>query len=242
MMKHLFVLLAFFTFGCSHSVYLPGSHRQKPEVSGLTGSGNIAFGVQQLVSVEVFNDITTDPPSRTDGISSDLVEVILPVFPFVDLNVGIFQRLEFYYSTGLGLRYLWLGEPGKEGWKSTLYGGLHSTGQSRSYEEGASSASTKLDAKEYGISIGRNFGGHRLLYVSLGKTDGNAKTKIQQPTKAFNYKDDFEHSIASLGTSLGERWFFWAEISATQTKWITDDSGSNTQDNSSFLIGTGYRW
>lgn len=242
MKKSLLVLAALSLAACSHSVYLPGSHRQRPDVAGKGGGVELGFGVQQLVSVEVFDDITTNPPTRTDGMGVELVELVFPVLPFFDINIGAMEKLDFYYTSGLGLRYLWLGEPGKEGWKSTVWGGAHYSGNEKSYDEGTSTATTEVDGMEYGLSFGKDFGQHRLLYVTVGRTAGKAKTKIVQTANTFNYSDDFEHTIATLGASLGQQWYFWAEMSATQTKWMTDDAGSNTQDNTSFLIGTGYRW
>ena len=103
-------------------------------------------------------------------------------------------------------------------------------------------AKTKLDGLEYGFSVGRHFGDSNLIYFTLGKTTGNSKTTITQPTNVYKYSDDFEHTIASLGANVGQKWYFWAEISATETKWKTKDAGSNTQTNSSYLLGLGFRF
>ncbi|MFN9067547.1 MAG: hypothetical protein ACK5V3_09980, partial [Bdellovibrionales bacterium] len=204
--------------------------------------GDVAVGLNPYVSVEVFDNITTNPPTRTDGINSDLAQVALAILPFVDVNLGLMERLDLYYTTGLGLRYQWLGEIGKEGWKSTLWGGLNALNINADDTEGTTTAKSKVDGFEYGLSFGRDFGNHSLIYVTVGKTTGGAKTTITQPANVFKYSDDFEHTILSLGANVGHKWYFWAEASATETRWKTKDAGSSTQTNSSYLIGIGTRF
>ena len=243
MKPFLFLIIAMSLIGCSHSVFLPGSYRQKPKTAEKQWGGEVNFGLQQTVQVEVFNDITVDPPTRTDGVNLSLLEIALPVLPFFDVNLGVFKDLDVYWTSGLGLRYQWLGDAKSTGWNSTFFAGAaaQSSGTG-SDEQDTSKADTKLSGLEYGVSVGYYWTATNGLYLSIGTTDGKAKTDITQPTKTFDYDDKYEHSIFSIGGTYGEKWYLWLEASSTTTKWKFDEGGSNTQDNSSFLIGTGYRW
>lgn len=226
---------------CSHNVIMPGSLRQKPEVAGRWGGGEVAYGVHRNVEVEVFNDITANPPTRTDGSTLSFIQLVFPVLPYFDVGLGLFERLDVYYNSGLGLRYMWLGDSKSEGWKSTVFGGVISGGSSTE-NEGATKAETILSGMEYGFSVGQNFGKSNLVYITLGQQKGDGKSTITQTAQTFKYSDDFEHTLLSLGATTGEQWYFWAEISGTETKWKTSDAGTNTETNTGYMLGGGYRW
>jgi len=243
MKPFLFLILMSFLIGCSHSVILPGSYRQKPKSAEKQWGGEVGLGIQEMVSVEVFNDITTDPPQRTDGVDLDLLEIAIPILPFIDLSLGVFNNLDVYYTSGLGLRYQWLGDSKSTGWNAAVFAGAAGYGaQSDSENSGTTSADTEISGVEYGLSFGHYWTANNGLYLSVGTTDGKAKTKITQPTKIFKYDDQFDHTIISLGGTYGEKWYLWLEMSSISTKWKFDEGGSNTQDNSSFLVGTGVHW
>lgn len=243
MKPFLFIILASLLVGCSHFVILPGSYLQKPKSAEKQWGGEVGVGAQKMIGVEVFDDITTDPPQRTDGISLGLVEIFLPILPYFDFSLGLLKNLDFYYTSGLGLRYQWLGDSKSTGWNSTLFAGAAGYGTSTDSEtSGGSSADTKLSGLEYGISFGHYWTSYNGVYMTVGTTDGQADTKITQPTKSFKYKDKFDHTIMSLGGTIGENWYLWLEISSVLTKWKFEEGNSSDQDNTSWLIGTGYRW
>lgn len=241
----LFIIIAMSLIGCSHSVLLPGSYRQKPKTAEKQWGGEVNFGFQQTVEVEVFDDYKADPPVRTDGSAISILDVVMPVLPFFDVNLGILKDLDVYYTSGLGLRYQWLGDAKSTGWNSTVFvggAGFGTGSNSKTEDDAGYSAETKTAGLEYGISAGYYWTGTNGLYLTYGMTDGKSKTDITHPTKTFEYNDKFEHSMVSLGGTYGETWYFWLEVSSITTKWKFDEGGSNTQENSGFLIGTGYRW
>lgn len=243
MKPFLFILLASLLVGCSHSVILPGSYRQKPKASEKLWSGEFSFGVQQTVEIEVFNDYTVNPPTRTDGVNDGLAETLFPVLPFVDLSLGILKDLDIYYTSGLGLRYQWLGDAKSTGWNGTVFAGASSAGNgSETQNSGGASAKTDLSGVEYGISVGHYWTANNGLYLSVGTTDGKAKTKITQPANTFEYDDKYDHTIVSLGGTYGDKWYLWLEMSSVTTKWKFDEGGSSDQSNSSWLAGAGVRW
>lgn len=240
MKPFLFIIFASLLVGCSHSVILPGSYRQRPKTIEKQWGGEVSFGAQQTVEVEIFDDITTDPPSRTDGTELGFSKFIFPVLPFVDLNFGILKKLDVYYASGLGIRYQWLGDEKSIGWNATVFAGAAGVSSSTSSQDSSgASAKTKLSGVEYGISFGHYWTSLNGLYVSYGTTDGKSNTKITQTTKSFEYDDKYEHTILSLGGTYGNPWYLWLEMSKVKTKWKFDEGGSDTQDNNSFILGTG---
>jgi hypothetical protein len=227
--------------GCSHSVILPGSFQQRPEVGGRFLGGSSTLGIQRTIEVEIFDDITANPPTRftTNGIG--LVEVILPAIPSTSLNLGLTSFMDVYYTNALGARFQILGMPDQPGWKSTIFaGGLVNSGSETT--NGSVIANTKISGTEYGLSFGYAFSKSDMVYITAGMQDGDAKTEIVQTTQTFNYDDTFEHSILTLGASTGENFFINTEISVTKTKWKTKTEGSETTDKTGGLVSLGFRW
>lgn len=62
--------------------------------------GSATLGLQRTVEIEIFDDITTNPPTRftTNGVG--LVEVILPIIPSSSLNLGLMgDNIEVHHPT-----------------------------------------------------------------------------------------------------------------------------------------------
>jgi hypothetical protein len=240
-LSSLVLFLSLFFLGCSHSVILPGSFQQRPEVGGRLLGGSASLGLQRTNEIEIFDDITTNPPTRftTNGVG--LVEVFLPIIPSSSLNLGLTSFMDLYYTSAVGARFQVLGLSGQPGWKSTIFaGGLVNSGSDTT--NGTTTANTKITGTEYGFSIGYGFSKSDLIYITAGMQDGDAKTEIIQTAQTFNYDDNFEHSILTLGATLGENFFINTEISVTKTKWETLANGSETTDKTGGLVSLGFRW
>lgn len=239
------VFVAFMMSACGHSVFLPGSLRQRPDVPTRPGGGSVNFGVRQAAGIEVFSDLSSNPPTRPINAESDLITLI--PFPFVDLSIGAFKNTEVYYNTGLGMKWLFVGEPGQEGWRMAVFGGIANdawTGtEQKDCNANCDKAKTDLKGLEYGFTFGKQVNQSVLLYVTVGQQKGDADSEIEQSGGAkFTYKDKYEHSVATFGLTAGASWYFIGELGMHQTKWVKDEGGSNTVHGNTYVLGAGYRW
>lgn len=229
---------------CAHTVILPGSLRQRPDVPTHPGGGSVNFGVRQAAGIEVFDNLASNPPTRPANAEADLITVI-PI-PFVDLSISAFQNTEFYYNTGLGMKWMFMGEPGQEGWRMAVFGGFAGGGSATKINDcnsGCDKAETALDSLEYGFTFGKQVNSSVLLYATVGQQKGKAKSEIEQSggTK-FTYNDTYEHSVATVGLTAGSSWYFIGELGMHATKWVNDEGGSNTVNGNTYVLGAGYRW
>lgn len=244
-MSHQNLILLLLLLGltaCNHTVKLPGSFQQRPEVGGRLGGGDFNLSLERMTAVEIFDDITSNPPVRAQGTNDSLSDIIFPVLPSLNLNIGLLSYLDVYYNGNVGLKYMFLGQPNKEGWKSTLFAGVMNQEDSTEYGSGANKAVTKSTGFEYGISVGKSIGKSSLAYLTLGQIQADAKTDITQPSLQFKYNDKFEHRIATLGITAGEKFYFNAEISHSNTVWHFDEGGEDEVNATSWLLGGGFRW
>ncbi len=241
MKLNLALLSLVFLSACSHSVILPGSFQQRPEVAGRSLGGSASIALQKTVAVEIFSDISSNPPTRDDGIDLELIEVVMPALPALDLNFGVLEKLDLYFSSGAGLRWMWMGEPKSEGWKSTIFGGVVSPSETES-TSGTAGAETKIQGVEYGLSVGKALNKSALVYLTVGKQSCDAKTTINQTGQIFRYADKFEHQMYTFGLSYGELAYVMLEASLVETKWKTEEAGTDTESNNSWLLGLGLRW
>jgi hypothetical protein len=221
--------------GCAHTVYLPGSLNQAPKVTGRLLGGRAGIQAYSQVKVDVVKSPTATPPDRSQfdvGTSS--------MFGLdTDVSIGLLEHLDLYFTSGLGLRWMVLGDPNTVGWKSTLFvGGLASgTKYWTDYNSGAVRAETVLKYSEYGFSIGKQIDSSNLFYASLGNQSGTGETSVVQGTNTYEYKDNYTHTVASLGVLTGYPWYFNAEIAHTFSNW------ENTKgDLTTWAVGTGYAW
>lgn len=202
------------------------------------------LSAESTLAIDVFDDITTNPPDRDTTTTESLISAALLFIPDFDVSVGIFSNIDLYYTGAIGARWMYWGQPDKDGWKSTLFAGvINRTNSSEKHTAaGRFDADTKSSGMEYGVSVGYAFSKSNLLYFTVGQQNGDAKTDITQPSQTFKYSDKFEHLIASLGWSVGETWYFNSELGTTQTKWKFDEGGSDTLSDVAWSFGVGYRW
>ncbi len=243
-MKNVFTLalLSFAMIGCTHSVLLPGSFRQNPSVGGKLWAGHVNAGFQSTVELEVFDNIKTNPPIRSAPGDSGFIQALIPVIPFIDVNLGVLEKVDIYYTSAVGVRWMFYGEPKKQDWKATLFAGSIINNASSKHDDGASEAETKIDGVEYGFSVGKQVSEKALLYFTYGNQLGDADTKVTQTTRIFKYEDKFQHSIFTLGLRVGEEFFFNGEVSQSQTHWKTTDVGSDRDTSTTYLASIGYIW
>lgn len=232
-----------FLSACNHTVILPGSMQQRPIVGGKWLGGDINVSLERTVEVEIFDDITTNPPQRNTGASLSIVEWALPVLPSLGANLGLTETVDVYATGSYGFKWMFWGDPKANGWKATTFLGLvNSKQETVENSTGPTDASTDMEGYEFGFSVGHAFSNANLLYVTIGQQRADAETTIRQTAQQFEYDDKFEHTIATLGWVLGEKLYFNVEVSSVQTKWMFDEGGSNTTNNGSFLIGAGGKW
>lgn len=229
---------------CSHMVFLPGSFQQQPVVAGRLGGGEVKLAAESTLAIDIFDDITSNPPDRDAETNESLISAALLLIPAMDVSVGLFPYIDVYYTGAAGVRWMFWGQPDKDGWRSTVFTGVVGRTDSSSKDTAAGhfEADTDSTGMEYGFSVGYAFNRGNLLYLTVGRQDGKAKTDITQPTQTFAYSDKFEHSIATLGWSVGETWYFNSEMGTTHTKWKFDEGGSDTFEDVAWSFGVGYRW
>lgn len=229
--------------GCSHSVVLPGSLQQWPEVAGRLGGGDFNLGLEQTIEFEIFIDITTNPPVRSTANGVGLFEAVMPVLPSGSFSLGILSNVDFYATGAYGARWMFWGTPREDGWRSTVFvGAISGSESSSSLSGGTITAETKLDGTEYGFSVGKLISKKFLVYGTLGQQKGQGKTTIVQPTQTFKYNDDYEHSLLTMGTTIGEKAYFLVEVSAFETKWKPATGLSMKDSGTSYLFGGGFKW
>ncbi len=243
-MKNILIItfLSICLISCSHSVILPGSFRQSPIVGGKLWSGHINTGFQSTVELQIFDDIKTNPPLRSSPADSGFIEALVPILPFLDVNLGILSAVDIYYTSALGARWMFYGEPTAEAWKATVFAGSIINNSKTKEDDGTSEAETKIGGIEYGFSVGRQVSQKTLIYFTFGNQVADAKTTVKQPTQTFKYDDKFEHTILTLGLHVGETFFFNGEVSHSQTLWKTDDVGNDKSTSTTYLASLGYMW
>lgn len=247
MKKLLLIALSLSTLAaCQHTVFLPGSLRQRPDVANVAWDGNIAFGMRKAAAVGVFDDLGSNPPVRATDPEAE-VATLVP-FPYVDVEIAFVKDVEVYYNTGFGVKWLFLGNHGEQGWRAAVFGGVpndpwNGGSSNDDCDANCDKARTEFNGSELGLTFGRQVSDSVLLYVTVGKQQGKAKTVIEQTGgTTFTYNDDFEHSVASLGIAAGNEWFFTAELSAHTTTWKKEEGGEYDLKGTAYVLGGGYRW
>ena len=90
------------------------------------------------------------------------------VIPFVDINLGVLEKVDIYYTSAFGARWMFYGEPKEQDWKATVFAGSIVNNASSKRDNGASEAETKIDGIEYGFSVGKQVSEKALLYFTYG--------------------------------------------------------------------------
>ena len=247
MKKLILILFAVSTLAaCQHTLILPGSLRQRPDVSGEQWGGQVSFGVRRAAPITIFDDIRSNPPVRSDTADEN-ISTLVPL-PFVDVGLAVLPRFEAYFNTGFGLKWLFMGEPRAEGWKAAVFAGAPNgpwnvSGPTDSdCTASCQRADTSFSGAEYGLTFGKQTNASTLVYLTLGQQKGNAHTEIEQTANTFTYKDKFEHNVGTIGITLGEKWYFLGEVGGYQTKWTKEEGGDYNVSGYSFAIGGGYYW
>lgn len=253
------ILLVFlselFMIGCASVARLPMSTGQVPEVSGKLWGGKVGIDLSSSVPVTTVNDITTTPPTRTSiGVGEeDPLEDLLGVSALagsrIDFALGLLQRLDLYYTNAFGARYMIWGEPGKAGWRSTLFIGYYNVGNSNSVVFGSTeySANNNTSGFELGGSIGNRLDEMNLVYLTLASRGGEAKIRVSQNgIEQQVYEDTYDHYLMTFGFLFGQTWYLKVEAGASYVNWQGPDNSGNTlkDDGTTFggSLGFGYQW
>lgn len=258
-MKQIFnlcsVLILLTLANCASVIRLPSSTGQIPEVSGGFLSGRTGASIGRQIPVSIINDITTNPVTRSDisvGADRNVVGQALGVDYIAgiktDLNLGLLEKLDVYYTDSLGLRFQLFGDPGQTGWRATAFAGYFDSSQINSVEDSiVHEANTSLGGYEYGFSFGYRRSEKSLLYLTTASRGGQAKVAINQNhVNTETYHDQFEHYLATLGLLYGQRWYVKAELGANYILWRGSDATGTPLKGEGFeqglSIGLGYRW
>lgn len=240
------------TVGCSSVARLPSTTGQAPIGGGGFLSGRVGLDLANAIPVKTVDDITTNPPTRTTiGVGhDDLFDDVFFTNTFAgtgfDAGLGLLKRLDVYYTRNPGLRFLAIGDPEGEGWKTSVFVGYFSTDQDETFN--ISNVKTKLTGLEYGVSIGKQFKKSALAYLTLASRGGDAEiTIVQTGIGQFQYDDEYDHYIASLGIILGDKVYFKAEVSGNYIDWQgTNPNTLQEISDSGFefggTLGAGFAW
>ena len=100
------IIICFTLFsGCALTVLFPGSLNQRPDVSGKLVSGDVSIGLENFVEVTVFDDITTNPPTRipaSGAATGPTLKTVLSFLPVINYNLGLFPIIDIYYTGHYG--------------------------------------------------------------------------------------------------------------------------------------------
>ena len=248
-------LAEMFMSGCASVARLPISTGQVPEVSGELWSGRVGLDLSSSVPVTTVNDITSSPPTRDSiGVGEeDPLDEIVGVSAFagtrMDVALGLLRRLDIYFTGAFGARYMLLGEPGKTGWRSTLFVGYYSVGSGNSTVIGSDefASNTNMTGFEFGGSIGNRMDELSLAYVTLASRGGDARIRVvRNGVEQQVYEDTFDHYLMTFGFMFGQKWYLKVEASANFVSWKGPDNSGNTieDDGTGFggTLGFGYQW
>lgn len=242
-MKNIFLIFPFILIvaACQtpHTFYIPATSAQVPEVSGRLWGGSIEANLASAAGVEVVRDIKTNPPATDNAtINGSLMMTGSNIL----LALGVSERFDLFLNKGPGVRYQYMGEPRKEGWKGTVFLEAHSSGiGTTSGTTGAADyaeADTRVSGTKFGTSVGYSPVESNLFFGTAAMTLGNGKTTVKNSGGEFKFDDNFKSFLMSLGARIGKTWYFQYEISATYVQWprVSDTwvGGGN--------LGFGYQW
>lgn len=243
-MRKILLLIAviFFAAGCQtpHTFYFPATSGQIPEVSGRLWGGSAEVNMASAAGVEIIRDIKTNPPS-TDNTTTNGALLFSGTNFLVAL--GVSERIELFVNKGGGVRYQYMGEPRKEGWKGTVFAEAYSSGVGTTHGTlGAADyadAQTRASGYRMGTSLGFSPVESNLIFGTVMLATGQAKTTLKQDAgREFQFDDNFRSFLISLGARIGKAWYFQYEGSVTYVQWprVADTwvGGGN--------LGFGYQW
>lgn len=231
------VSLAFISFGCAHSAYIPNTPHQAPVVAKKRWGGQIGFDYSSAAEVPLFADTTSNPPVKAQGN----IGSIGGAGSSIVAALGIFEPVDIYLTHGFGLRWQFLGVDDGSDWKATVFaGGMNGRSSETSSQAGGQTykTTTRLSGSEFGASVGYQSNEDLLLYSTLFQRRGKGQTEIVQPGITFAYDNDFQLTGLVFGLQFGQDWYFTAEVGSSAVGWGGGPSG----DAFASTIGFGYKW
>lgn len=240
--KALLILFGLLAAGCTHTINLRSSHFAVPVVSEKQWSGYFEGVGTAVTKVTLVNDLTTNPPDRTDvkiNADVDAADIFMVNNISVDAGVSIFPALELYFGGALtGLRWQFLNPGASVGtWVAALQGSYGSSNVSTT--NGDAEAKSKVNTTQGGLSIGY-ITAQVVPYFSYIYENHSVTTDVTNTSGSFGpYSDSGLHKYYSLGISSYQRGFSYAlEYSLIDISW--DRSEHTSQNALGFKLG--YAW
>lgn len=209
-------------------------------VAGKLWGGRAGLDFSTAAEVELFSDISTTPPARANlsipgylyGAGSSPV-----------LGLGIWDSIDLYFTTGLGLRWQVAGLERHQPWKATIFGGniMERTVETSVGVDNVinpSSADTTIGGYEFGGSFGYQRNDELLFYTSIVRRWGPGRTVVTQGTGRFIYDESYTMSSIVFGAHYGTTWYFNFEFGTSNIAWRGGPLGTAVASN----LGFGYIW
>ncbi len=247
-MKRFVLLLCLcFLMGCTHTIRMRSSHFNTPITSEKLFGGHFGAVGATPTTVTLINDITTNPPLRSEvKVNEDLKVSDLLLISNIgyDFSLGIGHSVELTASDSeYGVKWQFLNPGAKAGSVvGAVRAGLGSKTATTSTTSGdvECRASSSITLEQGGISFGYMVKESFVPYISYVNDSISVTTNVTNGFGAFNdYKDKGIHSITSLGFANGSPGFDYAiEYNMIDIKW--DRADRKYQNSVGFKLGA--RW
>ncbi|WP_291516392.1 hypothetical protein [Bdellovibrio sp. ArHS] len=228
--------------GCSHSLRFRASHFAVPVTGEQPWNGHIAVAGTPTTKVTVVDNISSNPPDRSEvkiNDALDVTEVLLVGYVGVDASLSVLRSVDVFVDSNLfGLRWQFLNHDAKaDAWVSAVhasYGEMKSTTSNNADE-----AVSKIKTSQGGLSVGYKFAAF-VPYVSYIYETHDVSTEVTNSLGAFGpYDDKGTHQYVSVGLSSYRRGLMGAiEYSLIDINW---DRAKNEKQNS-VAAKLGFAW
>lgn len=246
-MRILLILLVLILSSCTHTLKIRSSPFLSPIVDEKSLGGHFGVVASSPTTVTVVNDITSNPPIRSEvkiNEDYDVGDILLLTHVGFDLSLSLIGSVEVYASNSIsGLKWQFLNPGGKsEVFVGALRVGLGSNSTSTSSSSGGveSNAKSNISAQEKGLSVGYIVRPTFIPYLSYVENTFEAKTSVTNSSGSFpGYEDFGKHTILSLGLANSTPGFdYGIEYNMINIKW--DRSLASYQN--TLGLKAGVRW
>ncbi|WP_374029114.1 hypothetical protein [Bdellovibrio bacteriovorus] len=228
--------------GCGHTINFRASHFAVPMTGEEQWSGHVAPVVASATKVNVINDITSNPPLRSEvRINEDITagDLIYVTNIGLDASVNVLKGTDIILDNSLlGLRFQFLNHGVKENaWVAALHGAIGKRNVSTSETSGTTSdADSDVSSTQAGISLGYKYA-FFVPYLSYIYESHDVSTKVTNSHGSFGpYDDKGVHQYYSLGvTTHGKGLRFAVEYNYINIKW--DNSDNKSQNTLGLKVG-----